>query len=196
MDKRIRKPIGHFFMFVIIIFLIAVIFITVGWAANKLLDDDKPLTLEDKKKRLKTIEDKIMDLQRKKEEMKRKERQILLISRLCIALTLILANYLYMKHYKIAFDIRRSLNDMLRFNSLILLAYSFIAFVSYGTPAKFVDSLKSLITSLLQKFSIDTYSYFDKLLSERAVLLTEIDIEEKQHKHESNRNKQILSGSL
>jgi len=183
-------------MFVIIIFLIAVIFITVGWAANKLLDDDKPLTLEDKKKRLKTIEDKIMDLQRKKEEMKRKERQILLISRLCIALTLILANYLYMKHYKIAFDIRRSLNDMLRFNSLILLAYSFIAFVSYGTPAKFVDSLKSLITSLLQKFSIDTYSYFDKLLSERAVLLTEIDIEEKQHKHESNRNKQILSGSL
>ena len=196
MDKRIKKPIGHFFMFVIIILLIAVIFITVGWAANKLLDDDKPLTLEDKKKRLKTIENKIMDLQRKKEEMKRKERQILLVSRLCIALTLILANYLYMKHYRLPLDIKKSLNEMLRFNSLILLVYSFIAFVSYGTPAKFVDSLKSLITSLLQKFNIDTYNHFDKLLAERAILLTEIDIEEKQHKNETNRVKQVVINSL
>lgn len=192
MDKRIKKPIGHFFMFVIIIFLIAIIFITVGWAANKLLENDKPLTLGDKKKRLKTVEDKIMELQRKKEEMKSKERQILLVSRLCIALALLLANYLYMKHYKLSFDIKRSLNDMLRFNSLILLAYSFIAFVSYGTPAKFVDSLKSLITSLLQKFSIDTYSHFEKLLVERAVLITEIDIEEKQQKNDLRPNKQII----
>jgi len=192
MDKRIKKPIGHFFMFVIIIFLIAVIFITVGWAANKLLDNDKPLTLDDKKKRLKTVEDKIMELQKKKEEMKRKERQILLVSCLCIALTLLLANYLYMKHYKLAFDIKKSLNKMLRFNSLILLVYSFTAFVSYGTPAKFVDSLKSLITSLLQKFNIDTYSQFDKLLTERAVLLTEIDIEEKQLKNDLRVNRQVV----
>ena len=179
-------------MFVIIIFLIAVIFITVGWAANKLLDNDKPLTLDDKKKRLKTVEDKIMELQKKKEEMKRKERQILLVSCLCIALTLLLANYLYMKHYKLAFDIKKSLNKMLRFNSLILLVYSFTAFVSYGTPAKFVDSLKSLITSLLQKFNIDTYSQFDKLLTERAVLLTEIDIEEKQLKNDLRVNRQVV----
>ncbi|PBQ34588.1 hypothetical protein CNR22_23355 [Sphingobacteriaceae bacterium] len=183
MDKRIKKPIGHFFMFVIIIFLIAIIFITVGWAANKLLDNDKPLTLDDKKKRLKTVEDKIMELQAKKEEMKRKERQILLVSRFFIALTLLLANYFYMQHYKLPFDLKRSSNEMLRFNSMVLLVYSFIAFVSYGTPAKFVDSLKSLITSLLQKFSIDTYSQFEKLLNERAVLLTEIDIEEKQLKN-------------
>lgn len=186
MDKRIKKPIGHFFMFVIIIFLIAVIFITVGWAANKLIDNDKPLTLDDKKKRLKFVEDKIMELQGKKEEMKRKEKQILLVSRLCIALTLLLANYLYMKHYKVAFDFKKSSNEMLRFNSMLLLIYSFVAFVSYGTPAKFVDSLKSLITSLLQKFSIDTYSQFEKLLAERAVLLTEIDIEEKRTKTEKN----------
>lgn len=189
MDKRIKKPIGHFFMFVIIIFLIAVIFITVGWAANKLLDNDKPLTLDDKKKRLKNVEDKIMELQKKKEMMKSKERQILLVSRLCIALALLLANYLYMKHYKLPFDIKKSLTDMLRFNSLIVLAYSFIAFVSYGTPAKFVESLKSLITSLLQKFNIDTYSHFEKLLAERAVLITEIDIEEKQQKNELQRHK-------
>lgn len=173
-------------MFVIIIFLIAVIFITVGWAANKLIDNDKPLTLDDKKKRLKFVEDKIMELQGKKEEMKRKEKQILLVSRLCIALTLLLANYLYMKHYKVAFDFKKSSNEMLRFNSMLLLIYSFVAFVSYGTPAKFVDSLKSLITSLLQKFSIDTYSQFEKLLAERAVLLTEIDIEEKRTKTEKN----------
>lgn len=182
LSKKIKKTIGHFLMFVIIIILITIIFITVGWAANKLLDEDKPLTLEDKKKRLKAIEDKLMELQTKKEIIKRKEKQILLLSRLFIALALLFANYLYMKHYKLAFDIKKSSNEMLRFNSLILLAYSFIAFISYGTPAKFVESLKSLITSLLQKFNIDTYGHFNKLLEDRTVLLTEIDIEEKQQK--------------
>lgn len=178
---------GHFFMFVIIIFLIAVIFITVGWAATKLIDNDKPLTLGDKKKRLKRVEDRIMELQMQKEEMKRKERRIFLVSRLCIALTLLLVNYVYMKHYKLPYDIKRSGSEILRLNSMILLVYSFIAFVSYGTPARFVESLKSLITSLLQKFSIDTYSYFEKLLAERAILLTEIDIEEKQQRSGTQR---------
>lgn len=179
MNKKIKRPIGHFLMFVIIIFLIAIIFITVGWAANKLLYEDKPLTLEDKKKRLKTVEDKLLALQKRKEEIKKKEQQILLVSRLFIALALVFANYLYMKHYKIPFNLKKSSNEILRFNSVILLAYSFIAFVSYGTPAKFVDSLKSIITSLLQKFNIDTYNHFEKLVAERSNLIMEISIEEK-----------------
>lgn len=178
--KTIKKAAGHFFMFVIIIFLITVIFITVGWAAKQLLDEEKPLTLDDKKKRLKTVEDKIMDMQGKKEQIRNKEQQILLLSRLFIALALLFANYLYMKHYKLPFDIKRSSNEVLRFNSLLLLVYSFIAFVSYGTPARFVESLKLLIITLLQKFSIDTYGYFKKLMEEREILITEIDIEEKQ----------------
>jgi DNA repair exonuclease SbcCD ATPase subunit len=180
MDKRIKKPIGHFFMFVIIVFLIAIIFITVGWAANKLLEEDKPLTLEDKKKCLKVVEEKLVELQNKKEELKSRERRILLVSRLFIAFSLLLANYFYMNYYKLPFDFKRSSNEVLRFNSLILLVYSFVAFISYGTPAKFVDSLKSLITSLLQKFSIETYSHFEKLLEERKVLMAEIELEEKQ----------------
>lgn len=174
-------------MFVIIIFLILVIFITVGWAAKKLLDQDKPQTLDDKKKRLKEVEKKIMELQARKEEMKKKEYGILLVSRLFIALGLLLANYLYMKHYKLPFDFKKSSNEIMRFNSLVVLVYSFVAYVSYGTPAKFVDSLKSLINSLLQKFNIQTYSYFEKLLAERTVLITEIDIEEKQLMQEPKR---------
>lgn len=172
-------------MFAIIVLLVVLIFVTVGWVARKLLDEDKPLTLEDKKKRLKSIENKIMELQGRKEEIKSKERFIFLISRLFIALMLVLTNYVYMKYYKIPFDVKKSLNEMLRFNSMILLAYSFVAFVTYGTPAKFVDSLKQLVTSLLQKFSIDTYSHYEKLLVERNSLLTEIDIEEKQSRPKS-----------
>ena len=167
-------------MFVIIILLVAVIFLTVGWAANKVLDEDKPLTLEAKKRRLKMVENKLMELQLRKEEIKRKERQILLFSRLFVALVLIFANYLYMKHYKIPFDVKRSSNELVRFNSFILLGYSFLAFITYGTPAKFVDSLKILITSLLQKFSIDTYNYYERLVIERGNLIMEIDIEEKR----------------
>lgn len=179
MNKKIKRPIGHFLMFVIIIFLIAIIFITVGWAANKLLYEDKPLTLDDKKKRLKTVEEKLMDLQRKKEAIRRKERQILLVSRLFVAFGLLLANYFYMKYYKLPFSFKKSSNEILRFNSLLLLAYSFIAFISYGTPAKFVDSLKSIITALLQKFNIDTYNHFERLVEERTNLMMEISIEEK-----------------
>jgi hypothetical protein len=169
-------------MFVLLIFFISVIFITVGWAANKLLVEDRPLTLDDKKKRLKAIEDKLMDLQRRKEEIRLKEKQMLLLSRLFIALLLIVANIIYMKHYKIPFDLKKSSNEMLRFNSVLLLCYSFMAFISYGTPAKLVESLKSIVTTLLQKFSIDTYSAFESLMAERTVLITEIDIEEKQKK--------------
>jgi hypothetical protein len=179
-NKKIKKPIGHFLMFVIIILLVTIIFITVGWAANKLLEEEKLLTLDDKKRRLKTVEDKLMELQLRKEEIKRKERQVLLFSRLFVACVLLFANYLYMKHYKIPFDLKRSSNEMLRFNSFVLLGYSFIAFISYGTPAKFVDSLKALITSLLQKFSIDTYNHYEKLVVERTNLIMEISIEEKR----------------
>lgn len=183
-NKTIKKSLGHFLMFILIIFFIAVIFLTVGWAANKLLHANKPLDLSDKKRRLKEVEDKIMDLQSKKEEIRYRERRILLVSRMLIALGLVLANYIYMKHYHIPFNLKKSSNEMLRFNSIVLLAYSFVAFISYGTPAKFVDSLKFIITSLLQKFNIDTYSAFENLLSERAVLITEIDIEEKQNRHQ------------
>ena len=192
MNKTIKKSVGHFLMFVILIFLISIIFITVGWAANKLLEEDKPLTLEDKKKRLKAIEDKLMDLQRRKEEIRSKERNMLLVSRLFVALVLIYANYLYMKHYKLPFDLKKSSNEILRFNSIVVLGYSFIAFVSYGTPAKFVDSLKSIVTSLLQKFNIDTYSVFEKLMAERNVLITEIDIEEKQNLDKTRQSRNIV----
>jgi len=130
-NKKIKKPIGHFLMFVIIILLVTIIFITVGWAANKLLEEEKLLTLDDKKRRLKTVEDKLMELQLRKEEIKRKERQVLLFSRLFVACVLLFANYLYMKHYKIPFDLKRSSNEMLRFNSFVLLGYSFIAFMEH-----------------------------------------------------------------
>ncbi|MCC6370069.1 MAG: hypothetical protein IT236_03585 [Bacteroidia bacterium] len=192
MNKKLKKSFGHFLMFILLIFFICIIFITVGWAANKLLSQERPLTLDDKKKRLKTIEEKLMELQRKKEEIKSTEKRMLLISRLIVALALILANYLYMKHYKIPFNLKKSSNEILRFNSIIVLGYSFIAFVTYGTPAKFVESLKSLVTSLLQKFNIDTYNAFESLMAERTVLLTEIDIEEKQNKRQTG-NIQLYS---
>ncbi len=179
MNKKIKKPIGHFLMFVIMIFLIAIIFITVGWAASKLLYEDKPLTLDDKRKRLKTVEEKLLSLQKRKEEIRKKEQQLLLVSRLFIAIALIFGNYLYLTHFKIPINFKKSSNEILRFNSLLLLAYSFIAFISYGTPAKFVESLKSIITSLLQKFNIDTYHQFEKLVAERSNLMMEITIEEK-----------------
>lgn len=176
--KKIKKPLGHFFMIIIIIMLIAIIFITVGWASGKLLDEEKYDNLADKKRRLKYIDEKILDLQTRKNEIKRNERRILLFSRLFIAACLLIINYLYMKHYKIPFDLKKGSNEMLRFNSVVVLVYSFIAFVSYGTPAKFMEVLKDLITSLIQKFSIDTYSLYNRLMHERQELITEIDIEE------------------
>ena len=185
--KKIKKPLGHFLMIIIIIVLISVIFITVGWASGHLLDEEKPIDLNTKKKRLKYVEDKIMSLQAKKDEIKRNERRIMLFSRLFIASCLIIANVIYMKHYKIPFDIKKGSNEMLKFNSIVVLAYSFIAFVSYGTPAKFVEVLKDIITSLIQKFSIDTYGLYNRLMLERNELITEIDIEEKQMKTTGNK---------
>lgn len=170
-------------MIIIIIVLIALIFLTVGWAAGKLLDENKAFNIDEKRNRLKFVEDKIMQLQARKEEIKRNERRILLFSRLFIAVCLLLANYFYMKHYKIPFDIKKGSNEMLKFNSIVVLVYSFVAFVSYGTPAKFVEVLKDIITSLIQKFNIDTYSLYNRLMVERNELLTEIDIEEKQIKN-------------
>lgn len=176
--KKLRKPLGHFLMIIIIIVLITIIFITVGWASGKLLDEEKYDDLAAKKRRLKYVDEKLLDLQARKNEIKRNERRILLFSRLFIAVCLLIINYLYMKHYKIPFDIKKGSNEMLKFNSIVVLAYSFIAFVTYGTPAKFVEVLKDLITSLIQKFSIDTYSLYNRLMHERNELITEIDIEE------------------
>lgn len=188
-DDEGDKAFDSFLKIALIIFIIALIIITVGWLFSKLnkpeYEDAVIVEEEDeldvKKKRLTEVETEIAPLELKKAKIQKNEKRILIGARLLIGLIMVAVNIWFANTY-IYFDGTFELNKLLSFNSAILLCYSFIAFISYGTPTNFVAALKNTIGNVLKRRHIDTLTELEKLVKERNILLTEIEVLEKNKK--------------
>jgi TM2 domain-containing membrane protein YozV len=171
---------------ILIVIVIVLIIITVGWLFSKLNKSDNEDAafeyqeddLEAKKKKLKGIEYKITPLESIKVQIEKTEKKYLIAARLVIGFFMICLNVLF-AHYFIYFDGTFELNKILSFNSAVLLCYSFIAFLLYGTPGSFVAALKNTITNYLTKKHIHTLTELEKLIKERDMLLKDIEALEK-----------------
>lgn len=170
---------------IIVIFLIIAVICTVGLFPPKFENDqkDKSQPSEEEAERLRELERqnqlillkaelqdteaKLKACHEKFNEIRVQERKILFISRLGVGCIIIGFDCLFFKYY----PIKDFLGDLLKFNSALVAFYSFTAFISHGTPAKFANYLKSKIKAVLRAFHKTTYDEYDKLVENKALLI-------------------------
>lgn len=160
----------------IIIIVLVLIILTLGWFVSqsnksegqKESEEDqnakrekeekekRELYLKDEIRKLEIhksgIENKISTLTARKEEIKRTERKLFISTRLVLAGLLIILNIICFYFS----DKKAPLNDLLNVNEAVLLGYSFLAFITYGTPSNFVRKLKAKMISYLSDHHFDT----------------------------------------
>ena len=78
------------------------------------------------------------------------EKVIYFTARTVIALIVLVINYLYWLNYNADFD----LNKQAGVNNILILGYSFLAFVIAGTPKKFVEITRKTVLSLNRRWFV------------------------------------------
>lgn len=78
------------------------------------------------------------------------EKIIYLTARTLIAVFLLIFNYLYWKKYNMDFDLSKQAGV----NNIIILCYSFLAFVMAGTPKKFVELMRQTILNMNRRLLV------------------------------------------
>lgn len=189
-----KENIGwRIFKAILIIMAVAFIILSLGWfmessttaiaEPEKDKDDpsDKviPNTIEEEKKqkqkRLAECEERIQYIEERKKSITKKEKIIFISARAVIGLFLIAINLCYLGYY----DWQFSLDKQLSINGAVLLLYSFLAFISYGTPTRLVTALKNKIAYFLKKKHIVLIEELEPLRVEQNKLkevLTTIEI--------------------
>lgn len=124
------------------------------------------------KAELQTVESKIDILNIEFEKIKVQENNILFYSRLAVGCIIVGLDFWYYFHY----DVKEVISELLKFNSAIVACYSFTAFISKGTPAKFASYLKSKLRQILRFYHRATYNEFDLLSENKAVLIKIISV--------------------
>lgn len=192
MSEPNRNKRSRLLNILIIIGVVVLIILTIGWIINETEkqnaikgpdEDDKKLPdLEEVKKKLKLrlseVEARIKFIENRKIEIITKEKKILIAARLIIGLKLLALNGLFLYFFNWPFKLDAQLN----INGAILLVYSFLAFITYGTPTRFINALKSKIAYYLKKKHIDIIEELEPLRLERDRLIKEIDLLENDDK--------------
>lgn len=175
--------------FVLIVLAVALIIITLGWfiknsssfgylkpdEGKKPIDDTKkpnPLEEELKEKRslLNKVEDRIKFIEGKKVSILKREKAVFISARFLIGIILIGVNVWYLKEYNLPFALDKQLN----INGAVVLVYSFLAFITYGTPSRFVTALKNKISFFLKRKHIDLIEELEPLRNQRVLLIEDI----------------------
>lgn len=158
----------------IIVGVIFIIILSVGlffWQKEK-EKERKFIELEKKKSRLIIVNGQIVELENKKETLEQIESSAFIAGRALIGFLLVILNCLYKYYFIYPFEFGK----LLDFNGAILLCYSFIAFISYGTPTNFAKNIKKKISDSLKSRHIVSLAELEQLINEREALITEIHI--------------------
>ena len=158
----------------IIVGVIFFIILTLGlffWQKEK-EKEQKFIELEKKKNRLIIVNGKIVELEKKKDTLEQIEKSTFIGGRALIGALLIGANIWFNYYHIYPFDF----TQLLDFNGAILLGYSFIAFISYGTPTNFAKNIQERISDYLKRHHIDSLAELEQLLLERETLISEIHL--------------------
>ncbi len=154
----------------VIVLIIIIIIIAWGWFFKKEKERQRLEEKDKKQNRLKEVEERIGVLQPQKEKIERKEKQLLIVVRIIIGILFVIFNCLNFFYW--TKDCK--LGGILNFNWAILMGYSFIAFLRYGSINKFVEELKSKFAYQLRKNNFDSLEELEQLIKERDILNDEL----------------------
>lgn len=184
-----KKSIPAWVIVVIVIVVIVIIVLSVGLlmpdlagkeATNESEEDKERRKREARQKQISELKAELNStneqlglIEAKFEDIKRQEKNVLFASRLCIGGIIIAFDILFLRRF--GWSERELIGDLLKFNSALVASYSFVAFITHGTPAKFAVYLKSKIRSALRWYHKSVYMEYDRLKFDRALLITLIE---------------------
>jgi predicted histidine transporter YuiF (NhaC family) len=181
-EARIRRLI----LIAVIVFIMIAVILTFGWfyfqkekekEEIRRQEEERRRQEEKEKKlrRLAEIEARIQELQAIKEKLKKTEKRIIIGIRIGIGVILVIVNCLY-KYYKIyPFDFESDIGKLLNLNATILTAYSFFAFITFGTINNFVKRMKAILGQQLRRKHIDSLSELDALIAEKIIIIKDLE---------------------
>lgn len=190
MSERKNSNIGWAILkFALIVLAVALIILTLGWfiknsnsfgylkpdEGKKPIDDTKkPNPLEEEKKEkqklLLQVEERINYIEGKKVSILKREKTVFISARFLIGMALVGVNIWYLKENNLPFALDKQLN----INGAVVLIYSFLAFITYGTPSRFVTALKNKISFYLKRKHIDLIEELEPLRNQRVLLIEDI----------------------
>ena len=178
--KSNNKLIAIIIVVVVIIVIIAVI-LSAGTFSPKFPDDEtekrkkqeeeERIKKLEKEKQLNALKEELEKLNKRKSELEiqfekiiKQEKKVLFVARLLIGVGLVVTDYFYYRYYNTNFVFDKVISDLLKLNSALVAGYSFVAFITHGTPAKFATYLKSILKRVLRWFHKSTYTEYDGVL--------------------------------
>jgi hypothetical protein len=125
-----------------IIFFIALGILFVGYLFQVNKDTQKIIQEDESvETKLKRLNKEIEEIEAQKLKYEKRLQKILFYARLLVAVLIVLLNVFYV----LFLEVKDFIGSIVNFNSFILLLYSFIAFVSYGSIQKFKDKLEEVV---------------------------------------------------
>jgi hypothetical protein len=176
MKKEERTFLKESLNILLIVLIIVIIILTFGWFIKK---DKIEKEIKDLESRIKEIQDRVSVLRNKKEKLEQRKKLRFLLVRITIGMLLLASNFFFLKNTMNIFDLLVIFNNILTINGIILLAYSFIAFITYGTISNFSSALKSKFTYILEKKHIDSIEELNSLENELDILTEQLQEKEK-----------------
>lgn len=170
---------SDFWKIVLVVLIIALIIISMGWFAEQKKKEDEAEEQRKKEEerarelarltaRLKEVEDRIAKLTVKRDHLIRLERSVFIWSRVVVALVLVVVNFWY------ASSNGYELGKQVNFTEAILIGYSFLVFITYGTPSRFVEELKGRTRNVLWKRHVSDLLELEELEKESLQLKNDI----------------------
>lgn len=149
------------FQIISIAFILVIIIITLGWFVRK-------KKIIDEKKQIESIIGKVKnDRKTAKQRLKNKKKRMLRYARIIIGIIIICIDLTYLYFTLESFRFTEIVNSLLTVNGAILLAYSFLAFITFGTIQNMVTTLRLKFINILKNYfseDIKEIELFDKEL--------------------------------
>lgn len=156
-----------------IVAIILIIGLVILYFADKAKQEKKkPKEEKPEKSRLQIVQERITELEPQKQILLSREKRYFFIARLIIAIILVTINWLYLRYDNWT---NFSLGDQLNINAGIVLTYSFVAFILYGSPSALVKAIKRRASQVFLRNQIHVLSELEQLEEEEANIQNEMN---------------------
>lgn len=164
----------------IIVIVVLLVIITIGLIQfyseekakkSEFEPEQLPDPIIEKEERLAFVEGEIARLRPVEEQLQRREFRILLFARILLGLIIIGLNVGYYFYDNHVFQITKQVS----FNTALVLCYTFIAFVRYGSLEKFKDRIKMILLNASRKEHVHLKIELASLEAEAEQLKYEIE---------------------
>lgn len=177
-EKEKQNKDEEWYNIVMIVVVVLLIILTIGLIQfyseekeDESKPEQKPNPIIEKEDRLAFVKSEIARLRPMEERLQKREFYVLLSARIILGVAIIILNSWYVYYYNIPFYLAKQVS----LNSAMVLGYTFVAFVRYGSLDKFKERLKMLLLNTSRRKHVDMKITLATLEKEEEQLINEIE---------------------